>query len=81
MAKAGRPKQDVTKEQNVCFRLTKEEYDRLRAYARAKNRTVTKVLQECVSHLINDKAIRDLQSEDERRNDYGSEKRSEGQGT
>ena len=61
MAKAGRPKQDVTKEQNVCFRLTKEEYDRLRAYACAKNRTVTKVLQECVSHLINDEAVRDLQ--------------------
>ena len=71
MAKAGRPKQDITKEQNICFRVTRDEYDRLKAYASAQNRTVTRVLHECVVNLINDESIQDLQSKDERREEYG----------
>ena len=81
MAKAGRPKQDVVKEQNICFRVTKDEYDRLKAYAQAQNRTVTKVLHECVTQLIEDGAVRDLQSQDERRSENGIKKRSERSGT
>ena len=80
MAKAGRPKQDITKEQNVCFRLTKDEFERLKAYAQSQNLTVTKVLQKCVAQLIEDGAVRDLQSKDERRNENGIKKRSERSG-
>ena len=81
MAKAGRPKSEIRKEQNICFRVTKDEYDRLKAYANAQNRTVTKVLHECVADLIGDVSIRDVHSDDERRYENGIEKRSEGQGT
>ncbi len=76
MAKAGRPKLDIKKEQNICFRLTKDEYDRLKAYACAQNKTVTKVMHECVVKLIDSEYVRDLQSEDERRKEYGITKRS-----
>lgn len=80
MAKAGRPKADITKEMNICFRVTKDEYDRLKAYALAQNRTVTKVLHECVADLIGDVTVQDLQSDDERRSENGVKKGSKRQG-
>ena len=79
MAKAGRPKQEITKGQIVTFRLTEEDYRRLKAYAVSRNRTVTQVLQESVSDLIENESVQDLQSVDERRNEDGIEKRSERQ--
>ena len=81
MAKAGRPKAEITKEMNICFRVTKDEYDRLKAYAGSQNQTVTKVLHKCVADLIGDVTIQDLQSGDERRDENGIKKGSKRQGT
>ena len=77
MAKAGRPKQEIKKEQIVTFRLTEEDYRRLKAYAVSHDRTVTQVLQKSVSDLIENESVQDLQSVDERRIENGIEKRSE----
>lgn len=77
MAKAGRPKQEITKGQIVTFRLTEEDYRRLKAYAVSRNRTVTQVLQESVSDLIENESVQDLQSVDERRRENGVKKGSE----
>lgn len=45
MAKAGRPKADVTKEKVVCVRMKPEEYKRLKEYAESSEMTVTQVVQ------------------------------------
>ncbi len=79
MAKAGRPKQEIKKEQIVTFRLTVDDYLRLKAYAISQGRTITQVLQKSVSDLIENESVQDLQSVDERRNEDGIEKRSERQ--
>ena len=79
MAKAGRPKQEIKKEQIVTFRLTVDDYRRLKAYAISQGRTITQVLQKSVSDLIENESVQDLQSVDERRNEDGIEKRSERQ--
>ncbi|MBO6298126.1 MAG: hypothetical protein J6N53_04705 [Lachnospiraceae bacterium] len=79
MAKAGRPKQEIKKEQIVTFRLTEDDYRRLKAYAISHGRTITQVLQKSVSDLIENESVQDLQSVDERRNEDGIEKRSERQ--
>ncbi len=76
MAKVGRPKQEITKEQIVTFRLTQEDYLRLKAYAISHDRTVTQVLQKSVSDLIENESVQDLQSVDERRRRNGIEKGS-----
>ena len=77
MAKAGRPRQEIKKEQIVTFRLTESDYRRLKAYAFSHDCTVTQVLQKSVSDLIENDSVQDLQSVDERRNKNGIKKRSE----
>lgn len=52
MAKTGRPKADVTKDKIVCVRLSVEEYERLKQYAESSKKTVSQVMQENVSNLL-----------------------------
>lgn len=63
MAKAGRPKQEIRKEQIVTFRLTEEDYRGLKAYATSRGNTVTQVLQRGVSELIAMESRRGLRTE------------------
>lgn len=57
MAKAGRPKADVTKEKVVSVRMKLEDYDKLKEYADSSDMTVTEVVQKGIS-IILDKEIR-----------------------
>ena len=45
MAKAGRPKADVTKEKVVSVRMKPEDYEKLKKYADSSEMTVTEVVQ------------------------------------
>ncbi len=77
MAKVGRPKQEIKKEHIICFRLTEDDYRRLKAYAAFNDCSVTQVLQKSISDLLKEEAIGDLQSVNERGNENGVKKRSE----
>ncbi len=52
MAKAGRPKADVTKEKIVCVRMKPEDYAKLKEYADSFEMTVTDVVLKGVSILL-----------------------------
>ncbi len=52
MAKAGRPKADVTKEKIVSIRMKPEDYDKLKEYAYSSEMTVTEVVQKGVSLIL-----------------------------
>lgn len=52
MAKAGRPKADVTKEKVVSVRMKPEDYERLKKYADSSEMTVTEVVQKGVSIIL-----------------------------
>lgn len=53
MAKAGRPKADVTKQKVVSVRMKPSDYDKLKEYADFSEMTVTEVVQEGVSMVLN----------------------------
>lgn len=55
MAKAGRPKADVTKEKVVSIRMKTEEYAMIKEYADSTDKTVTQVIQEGISKLMEQK--------------------------
>lgn len=52
MAKAGRPKADITKEKIVSVRMKPEDYDKLKKYADSSEMTVTEVVQKGVSIIL-----------------------------
>ena len=52
MAKAGRPKADVTKENVVSVRMKPEDYEKLKKYADSSEMTVTEVVQKGVSIIL-----------------------------
>lgn len=52
MAKAGRPKADVTKQKVVSVRMKPEDYDRLKEYADSSDMTVTQVVQKGVDIML-----------------------------
>ncbi len=52
MAKAGRPKADVTKQKVVSVRMKPEDYDRLKEYADSSDMTVTQVVQKGVDIIL-----------------------------
>lgn len=53
MAKAGRPKADVTKEKVVSIRMKPADYAKLKEYADSSKMTVTDVMQKGVAIIIN----------------------------
>lgn len=55
MAKVGRPKQDVVKEKVVSVRMSQDQIDRLKEYAKASKKTVTEVILEGVNEIISNK--------------------------
>lgn len=56
MARAGRPKADVTKEKIVSVRMKSEDYDRLRKYADSSKMTVTEVVQKGISIILDNES-------------------------
>ncbi len=52
MAKAGRPKADVTKEKVVSVRMKPEDYEKLKEYADSSEMTVTEVVQKGISIIL-----------------------------
>jgi len=52
MAKAGRPKADVTKEKVVSVRMKPEDYEKLKKYADSSEMTVTEVVQKGISIIL-----------------------------
>lgn len=52
MSKAGRPKAEIKKEKIVSIRMKPEDYARVKRYAESSNKTVTQVMQEGVTKLI-----------------------------
>ena len=52
MAKAGRPKADVTKQKVVSVRMKPEDYDRIKEYADSSDMTVTQVVQKGVDIIL-----------------------------
>lgn len=52
MAKAGRPKADVTKEKVISVRMKPEEYEKLKEYADSSDMTVSQVVQKGVSIIL-----------------------------
>ena len=52
MAQMGRPKSDVIKEKVVSVRMLSEEYDKVKKYADDQQKTVTEVMREGVTKLI-----------------------------
>lgn len=52
MAKAGRPKAEVTKEKIISIRMKPEDYSVVKQYAESSNKTITQVMQEGVMKLI-----------------------------
>lgn len=52
MAKAGRPKADVTKQKVVSVRMKPEDFDRLKEYADSSDMTVTQVVQKGVDIIL-----------------------------
>jgi predicted DNA-binding protein len=55
MSKAGRPKANVKKEKIVSIRMKPEDYERVKQYAAASNKTITQVMQEGVAKLMDEK--------------------------
>lgn len=53
MSKAGRPKAEIKKEKIVSVRMKSEDYAKVKRYAESSNKTVTQVMQEGVTELIN----------------------------
>lgn len=51
MAKMGRPKLDVVKNHKVSIRLSDEEYERLKAYAKSQRTTITQILQRALEKV------------------------------
>ncbi len=56
MSKVGRPRADVKKEKVVSIRMTPEDYARVQRYAESSNKTITQVMQEGVTQLLDGKA-------------------------
>ena len=54
MPKAGRPKAEVKKEKVVSIRMKPEDYTKVKRYAESSNKTITQVMQEGVTKLIED---------------------------
>lgn len=52
MAKAGRPKADVTKEKVVSVRMKQDDYEKLKKYADSSEMTVTQVVQKGVLIIL-----------------------------
>lgn len=52
MAKVGRPKKEVCRDQKIDFRLTSDEYERLVEYAQKHGVTITQVIRESIKDLI-----------------------------
>ena len=52
MAKAGRPKAEVTKEKVISVRVKPQDYSEIKQYAESSNKTITQVMQEGVMKLI-----------------------------
>ena len=52
MAKAGRPKAEVTKEKVISVRVKPQDYSEIKQYAESSNKTITQVMQEGVMNLI-----------------------------
>ena len=57
MAKAGRPKADVTKEKVVSVRMKPNDYDKLKEYADSSKMTVTEVVQKGISIILDKENI------------------------
>lgn len=56
MAKMGRPKADCPRNKNINFRLTSQDYDKLKEYAANRNLTMTEIISEAINQLYeNDK--------------------------
>ena len=55
MAKMVRPPVEEAREERVNLRLTKAEYERLKAYASKYNTTMTKVILKRLEDIISDK--------------------------
>ncbi len=54
MSKAGRPKAKVTKEKVVSVRMKPEDYAKVKQYAQSSNKTITQVMQEGITKLIDE---------------------------
>ncbi len=52
MAKMGRPKADVPKQKIVSVRMMPKEYERLKNYAELHEMTITQVVQQGISILL-----------------------------
>ena len=55
MSKAGRPKSDIKKEKVVSIRMKPEDYAKVKRYAEASKKTITQVMQEGVTKLLDEK--------------------------
>lgn len=53
MAKAGRPKAEITKEKVISYRTTEAEYKRLKEYSDKEGITVSEALQRGIKKLLN----------------------------
>lgn len=51
---AGRPKSEIKKEKIVSVRMNPEDYAKVKRYAESSNKTVTQVIQEGVTRLIDE---------------------------
>lgn len=54
MSKAGRPKAEIRREKVVSVRMKPEDYAKVKRYAESSNKTVTQVVQEGVTKLIDE---------------------------
>lgn len=54
MSKLGRPKAEIKKERVVSVRMKPEDYAKVKRYAESSKKTVTQVMQEGVTKLIDE---------------------------
>ncbi len=54
MSKAGRPKAKEKKKKVVSVRMKPEDYAKVKQYAQSSNKTITQVMQEGITRLIDD---------------------------
>ncbi len=54
MSKVGRPKADIKKEKVVSIRMKPEDYAKVKRYAESSHKTITEVMQEGITKLIDD---------------------------
>lgn len=54
MSKAGRPKAEIKKEKVVSVRMKPEDYAKVKRYAESSSKTITQVMQEGVTKLIDE---------------------------